>query len=346
MPYKRKTNGKIKYVAQVIHHGQRHQKLCRTKKQAVEWEARKRHELEYPLPTNPLVSFSELCIAYLDYTKPRVSEETYIEKKRVLDHLLELWGDKLVDQITPSLVSTYLNNVARQRSVNASNRDRKNLHAVFTWGHKFLQVAPNPISHIDPLPHQRKPKYTPCRQDVLKVLSVATPQERVFLNCYLQTGARRSEVFRLKWSDIDFPRKTITLTTRKTRNGSPRRDILPMSDELRASLLWWEDWEGRKLKDKSHVFICDHPGPWCGKPFKVRRKFMRDLCERAEVKIFGFHALRRHVASYLADSGNVSIKAIQGLLRHQSLRTTERYVQRISSDLRDTVGMLRTESNS
>lgn len=69
---------------------------------------------------------------------------------------------------------------------------------------------------------------------------------------------------------------------------------------------------------------------------------MKDLCERAGVEVFGFHALRRHVASYLADSGNVSIKAIQGLLRHQSLQVTERYVQRISSDLRDTVGMLRT----
>ncbi len=217
------------------------------------------------------------------------------------------------------------------------------MHAVFTWGHKFLQVSSNPISHIDPLPHQRKPKYTPCRQDVLKILPVATPQEKVFLDCYLQTGARRSEVFRLQWTDIDFNRRTITLTTRKTRYGAPRRDVLPLSDELYSSLLWWGDFEGRKFKSKPHVFLCDHPGPWYGKPFKVRRKFMRDLCERAGVEVFGFHALRRHVASYLADSGNVSIKAIQGLLRHQSLRTTERYVQRISSDLRDTVGMLRTD---
>lgn len=68
---------------------------------------------------------------------------------------------------------------------------------------------------------------------------------------------------------------------------------------------------------------------------------MMGLCGRTEDKVFGFHAPQRHIASYLADSGNVSIKAIQGLLRHQSLQTTERYVQRISSDLRDTVGLLR-----
>jgi integrase len=109
---------------------------------------------------------------------------------------------------------------------------------------------------------------------------------------------------------------------------------------LYSSLSWWRDWEERKSKDEANVFICDHGGPWFGKLFLVRRKFMRDLCERAGVKVFGFHAQRRHVASYLADSGNVSIKAIQGLLRHQSLQVTERYVQLISSDLRDTVGHL------
>lgn len=343
MPYKRKcVSGTTKYVGQVIWRGTRHQKLCSTKKQATEWEARKKDELESPASTPSPMTFQELCSAYLDYIGPRVSEKTYAEKLKVLNELQAMWGELRLDQVTPALVSPYLNRRARQQSNNASNRDRKNLHAVFTWGHKFLNVPSNPISHINPLPHTRKTSYTPCRQDVLKVMAAATPQERVLLNCYLQTGARRSEIFRLRWSDLDYQRKTITLTTHKTRDGSPRRDILPMSDELYSSLLWWRDREGRKFKDKAHVFICDHPGPWYGKPFRVRRKFMRDLCERAGVRVFGFHALRRHVASYLADSGNVSIKAIQGLLRHQSLHVTERYVQRISSDLRDTVGMLRT----
>lgn len=69
---------------------------------------------------------------------------------------------------------------------------------------------------------------------------------------------------------------------------------------------------------------------------------LNEVLKRAGGKPFGFHALRKNVASYLADSGNVSIEAIQGLTRHQSLQVTERYVQRISSNLRDTVGMLKT----
>lgn len=341
MPYKRKcVSGTTKYVGQVIWRGTRHQKLCTTKKQAVEWEARTKEQLESPTIATCTLTFQELCTAYLDYIGPRVSSKTYEEKLKVLDELQALWGDLLLDQITPALVSPYLNRRARQQSNNASNKDRKHLHAVFSWSHKFLNLTFNPVAHIDPLPHTRKTSYTPCRADVLKVMAAATPQERVLLNCYLQTGARRSEIFRLRWSDLDFQRKTITLTTHKTRDGSPRRDILPLSDELYSSLLWWRDWEGRMFKSKPHVFICYHPGPWYGMPFLVRRKFMRDLCERAGVRVFGFHALRRHVASYLADSGNVSIKAIQGLLRHQSLQVTERYVQRISSDLRDIVRIL------
>ena len=202
-----------------------------------------------------------------------------------------------------------------------------------------------PIDTIPTLPHKPKKQYTPSRADVLRVMEVATRSEKVFLNCFLQTGARRTEIFGLRWSDIDFQRRTVTLETHKTRNGSSRRDILPMSDELYEDLVWWRDWEGRQFTNRTHVFICDRKGTGYGRPFTTRHKFMRGICRRAGVRYFGFHALRRHVASYLADSGNVSIKAIQGLLRHQSLQVTERYVQRISSDLRDTVSILTTHGD-
>ena len=42
------------------------------------------------------------------------------------------------------------------------------------------------------------------------------------LYCYLQTGARRDEIFRLVWSDVDFFGKRIRLSWRKNKVGEWR----------------------------------------------------------------------------------------------------------------------------
>jgi integrase len=67
---------------------------------------------------------------------------------------------------------------------------------------------------------------------------------------------------------------------------------------------------------------------------------METLCKRAGVKVFGFHALRRYVASVLADTHKVSAKTIQRILRHKNVTTTERYIQNINRDLAATMNLL------
>lgn len=96
----------------------------------------------------------------------------------------------------------------------------------------------------------------------------------------------------------------------------------------------------RKFKDSPYVFVDDHRGPNYGKPYKVRRLFLKSLCKKAGVKPFGFHALRRYVASVLADTHKVSTKQIQRILRHKSLHTTERYIKNINQDLKETLNLL------
>jgi integrase len=192
-------------------------------------------------------------------------------------------------------------------------------------------------------PDNRSPQYTPSTEDVLRLLAVATRQERVFLDCYLHTGARRSEIFRWTWADdINFEKRQIRLGSRKTRDGSMEYVWLPMNTDLYESLWWW--WNNRRFKDSPYVFVSDRRGPHYGQQYKYRNHFMKSLCKRAGIKPFGFHALRRYVASVLADTHKVSAKRIQRILRHKSLSTTERYIQNINEDLEDTLELLSTMS--
>jgi integrase len=65
-----------------------------------------------------------------------------------------------------------------------------------------------------------------------------------------------------------------------------------------------------------------------GKPFKYRIHFMKSICEDAEVKPFGFHAIRHLTASTLFSLG-YDLGTIQTILRHKSPSTTERYLKSI-----------------
>ena len=339
MPYKQNK----KWRAVVTHKGRRYQAMASTKKDAVVWENEKRKELrqneERLQKGMDLMTF---CNKYLDYAE-RFTKRTYDEKKALSRRIIKVWGANIiVDQISPDMVLPYLDDQAQNRSANASNKDRKNLLALWNWGQDILDLPINPVAKTKKRPHDRKPQYTPPNEDVLRVIAVTNREERVFLDCYLNTGARRSEIFRWTWTnDINFEKRQCRLGTRKTKDGSMEYVWFPMSDELYESLWWW--WNHRKFKNSPYVFVSHNPGPNYGKPYKVRRKFMRGLCKRAGVRPFGFHALRRYVASVLADTHKVSAKRIQRILRHKNLSTTERYIQNINDDLKSTLELLSQE---
>ena len=118
--------------------------------------------------------------------------------------------------------------------------------------------------------------------------------------------------------------------------------MVATSDELYDDLWWW--WNNRPVRNSQYVFVSTSNRHY-GQPFTTRRQFMKGLCKRAGVKEFGFHALRRYVASVLADTHKISAKSIQRILRHKNVTTTERYIQNINHDLESTVNLLKTRSS-
>ncbi len=62
-------------------------------------------------------------------------------------------------------------------------------------------VASNPFAKTTKFKHERKKQYTPRPEDIQILLSSLDKNEYVFIDTYLNTGARRDEVFRLKWNE-------------------------------------------------------------------------------------------------------------------------------------------------
>ncbi|MGD8835699.1 MAG: site-specific integrase [Desulfobacteraceae bacterium] len=296
-----------------------------------------------------------LSLKYCEYAEGRYSSKTYGEKKSVTLRLTEYFGPEfIVTDITPGLADKFLQVRNKERSANSANKDRKNLSAMWNKAKKLKWIPGleiNPWGVVEKFKHEKTPQYTPPLGDVLRVLSVATRKELVFLYSYIYTGARRSEIMRWTWiDDINFEKRKYRLGSRKTKDGSMEYEWFSIPPELYDELWWW--WNNRTIKKSPYVFTDDQKGPHYGKRYTTRRRFMKGLCKRAnkgikdkedKVTPFGFHALRRFFASRMADLGK-STKTIQRFLRHKHLSTTERYIHDINKDMKGmTDGLLEVE---
>lgn len=270
---------------------------------------------------------------YLDSVKGRCEDKTYKEKKAALLRLLKFAGDIPLDRFNRALAESFLQEQCKKRSGYAANKDRKNLSTAWTWGSDtlreegFPEIA-NPFHAVKRFKEKRLLLYVPPEEDFWKVYEIAGTQDKVMLLAYLHTAARRSELFRLTWADVDFKGSKIKLTTKKTRDGSEKGLWIPVNDQLRSSLLKW--WQERPFKQSEYVFTMLEdafaPNSEPGQPFKQRRHILKRLCERAGVKPFTWRAIRPMSAMMVYKEGTVY--EAQRLLRHEKATTTDGYLQK------------------
>lgn len=128
----------------------------------------------------------------------------------------------------------------------------------------------------------------------------------------LSTGARKGEIVNLRWSQVDLPRRVITLT--ETKNGEIRS--LPLAGFAYNLMV---EWSRVRRLDTDLVF----PGNAGGKPTDIRAVWVFAL-RQAEIADFRFHDLRHSAASYLAMNG-ASLAEIAEVLGHKTLAMVKRY---------------------
>lgn len=333
MPYKFKD----RWRGQVILPGRRtKQKLFGTKAEALEWEAMMRRQMKTEqtadtpsdsgnaIPSGCLLDWATAYLA----DAVRYALKTLGEKRCEFRRLFQGVDPALpCASLTKRMALDYLTGQFRARSGYAANRARKNLAAAWTWGREFLDgfpTGPNPWKAVRRFGEQRAPRYVPPERDFWKVVDIAEGQDKVMLLTLLYTAARKGEVFRLTWPDIDFAGSRIRLGTRKRQDGSMEWDWVPMDEDLFMVLL-----AHRRAAVNEWVFV-QNVGRHLGKPYTENRGFPQSLCREAGVREFGCHAIRHLTASILASAGT-PVHMIQEILRHKRLTTTDRYIKTLDA---------------
>lgn len=276
------------------------------------------------------VSLHEWATAYLDFANDRFVKATYEEKRFAFRELFKSVASPELETLafTGNEALRMLSAQNKGAGGNAANKRRKNLRAAWTWGIKFLNMPKdNPFDAVPRFAEVRHERHVPTIQDFWKVLSLVNrTEDRHMLLCFLYTGARRDEVFRLKWRDVDFSKKRIRLETRKNSVGEWTEAWLPISGDLEDALRKQRQITGLL----GNVFMWQtHDRQWL--PYQYRQHWMKKLCKRAGVEPFGFHGIRHLFASILA-SKNVPLVEIQKMLRHGPIQTTARYIHSLQKE--------------
>lgn len=313
-----------------------------TQKAAKDAEAKRLAEVNnpppQPPPTTPSTSFLEISTAYLEQCKARMQLNTWRAKQRYFKAFLAWHGSDLpASECSPGMIGRYLLEVQQEHGAKRANRDLKDLKALFTWAIRQgeYHLTANPAANLDAFPEDPSVKYVPPAEDIDAVLMAADQEEMDLLIVLYHTGGRIGEIRRLKWEDVNLEKRTITLWTRKRRGGQLQEDKQPLGESLLELLRRrWRD------RDKQSIFVFHREdGSAHTKDGRLRR-LMATLCSRAGVKPFGFHAIRHHVASILADSGKATLGQIQKFLRHRRPTTTELYLHEVTRDQQEVAEIL------
>ncbi len=150
----------------------------------------------------------------------------------------------------------------------------------------------------------------------------------------LQTGLRTGELVGLKWEDVDFDNRTITVSrsmeyrhsVKEWRIGEPKSKsgfrTIPLTEEAMEIL------KLQKQKNRSYkiiplewtefVFLCKNGTPVKNSTYDT---MLFKLCDKAGIPRFSMHILRHIFATRCIEAG-MKPKTLQTILGHSNISIT------------------------
>jgi integrase len=266
-------------------------------------------------------------------------------------HIRPVLGERRVCELTTAELRKFQADLANRKSVYRANksgvakprpddgdsarRGRANANRIFTPLKAALNRAFNDGRVPDDTAWRRVkpfPKVSVARVryftkvEIQALLAAAEPWFRAMIQAALFTGARWSEIHRMKVRDVDLRSGTILFP--ETKSGRPR--YVHLTDE--GGRFFARQVAGKGLLDP--LFLNQHRRV-LGASHQIRP--MLETCLKAKVEPAGFHILRHTYGSTLAMAG-VPLAVIAEALGHADERITRKHYAHLSpSYIRDAV---------
>lgn len=175
-------------------------------------------------------------------------------------------------------------------------------------------------------------------QEVERVLSQLSERMKRIVTFALNTGLRLTNIASLKWAQVDFVNRVITIPAEEHKNK--KAHTLPMNSTvfslLQAVKTERDNRNVVSLASAVNVFLSGMGEPYTSAG--ISDNFRRAL-ERAGIEDATFHDLRHTFCTELAARGGTP-QDIMFAAGHSDLRSTMRYTHRRMDRLRQVVGLL------
>ena len=264
------------------------------------------------------MSNDELFLKYHPELRLRIHNEINLKNDIVLlDKFREFLGDS---RPSPSLAREFISGY-HQRSLSTQARYTATIKGFMRW-------YGEPIDDVKIKVPKHLPQYVEDSQ-IEKLLSTirnkrshkhSVERDLLIVELYLKTGMRRSELARLKVREVhsDF------LTVIKGKGEKDR--MIPLLPAIAGRI---NNFIRGRQPDES---VFGLTGPSIGNKISI-------FARKAGLKDIHTHSLRHKYATDLLESG-ANIRAVQQLLGHSDLATTQVYLAITDESLRDAVNGL------
>lgn len=244
-------------------------------------------------------------------------------------HLLPRWGKLRLTEITSQSIALWLAEKRKGLAPATVEKIRVTMNRSFELAAEWNipGASPNPVRTVKRIRfNNRRDKYLTA-EEANRLLSECDDsrckQLGSIVRLLLFTGARKMELLRAKWSDIDLERRAWHIP--ETKTGVPR--YVPLSSAAIAVIDSLRRW------DRCPWLI---PNPETREPYTDLKRPWDTARDKAGLPELRIHDLRHSAASFLVNSG-VDLYAVGKILGHADHQSTMRYAHLANDTLMSAV---------
>ncbi len=296
-------------------------------------------------PASSDITVAEWLTTWHDGRKNNISQSTWDWYKNIIyTHINPMCGDIKLQKLS----TREIQNLLTKKLETLSSSTVYRIYGTLNKG--LNQAIKENIINYNPAQNVEKPKIKQKQQQTLTIEQVkifinTARRRRYFIGFFLAItlGLRRGEVLGLKWADIDFDNKILTIKRQYTKEcvfKEPKTQksfgTIYLYDYVIETLL-----EHKEKQNKEKV---DNPGyidndlvlaTKAGTPINPRNfdRGFHETLEEAKLDYIRVHDLRHTFATLALEKG-VELKVIQAILRHSRMATTADIYSHVTDKLR------------